>query len=153
MKAIIATLTLATTTFLSSCATPSTPQTRIDANPALYQALPKKHQALVSQGKLTKGMSEPAVFLAWGNPSSKSEGMRNDDLYQTWTYSHLTPHLSHSIHSGFGYGHGFGYGRYVRYRSPYYGFGVSPRVFYTRKPVAKVSFRNGKVREWERRTR
>jgi len=156
MKILLAILTLAATALMTSCGTTSTPETRIAANPALYDSLPEKQKKLVSQGKLTKGMTEPAVFIAWGAPDRKSEGLRNDDLYQTWTYSRLSPRYSSSIYSNVGFGFG-GHGRYGRrgrfFRNPYYRFGLSPRVHYHKTPYARVSFRNGKVREWERSVR
>ncbi len=156
MKHLLAIITLVSAGFLTSCGTTSTPQTRITANQALFEALPEKHKKLVSQGKLAKGMTEPAVFIAWGAPSSKSEGLRNDTRYQTWTYSRLSPRYTSSIYSNFGYGFGRRgrYGRYGRhYRNSYHGFGISPQLHYHRTPYARVSFKEGKVREWERAVR
>ncbi|NIP95295.1 MAG: hypothetical protein GWO24_18355, partial [Akkermansiaceae bacterium] len=65
------------------------PQTRIDRNFGLYESLPAKHQKLVSEGRIAKGMSKPAVFLALGNPSRKVEGYQDDAGYERWDYTRL----------------------------------------------------------------
>ena len=64
---------LLTTALFVSCA-PSTPETRIAANPAKYESLSAKHRDLVRQGRIDTGMSPDAVSLAWGSPDRRYDG-------------------------------------------------------------------------------
>ena len=148
MKTLFSTLALAVAVLLSSCATPSTPQTRIDANPAIWNGLSTKHKAAVVQGELEKGMTPPAVFLAWGQADQRSQGERNGSSYESWIYSQLRPTYNNVFFSSFGYG---GFSRYGRGR--FYNYGLSPRISYRKEPYARVEFRSGRVTSWERRVR
>jgi len=42
------------------------PGHRISEHPEMYQSLPPRDQALVSQGQIRPGMTMDAVWLAWG---------------------------------------------------------------------------------------
>ncbi|NWK57142.1 hypothetical protein HW115_16085 [Verrucomicrobiaceae bacterium N1E253] len=130
---------------LSSCS--STPQSRIQKNPELYNRLPEKHKALVQQGKIDRGMKQPAVYLAMGNPDSKVTGNREGRSYERWDYSVLTPVYT----SGFGGYYGYGRGYYGR--GPYYGTGYYPEVYYVPTRGSSVYFRKGSVVGWENKQR
>lgn len=138
-------LAAALLTLLTSCS--STPQSRIQKNPELFLSLPDKHQKLVKQGKIDRGMSEPAVYIAMGNPSNKTTGNREGRSYERWDYTELTPVYS----SGFGGYYGYGRGYYGR--GPYYGAGYYPEVYYVPTRGASVYFSKGQVVGWESKKR
>lgn len=141
--------------FLSSCASPSTPQTRIAKNPATFQSLPQKQQALVEQGKISQGMNKEAVLIAWGRPGDITKGETNGVPYERWTWFSLRPVVTQTIGMRFGYGG-------PRYCSPYsrhgrrgmWGndFGYSGTdIDYVSVPARRVDFRSGVVKDWETR--
>lgn len=126
----------------SSCA-PSTPQTRIAANPALFEAQPAKHRPLIEQGELQRGMSKDAVQLAWGAPQSSFEGSRDGKTAERWDYTGSRPVHTSGFHGGYGFNR--------RLRHPYadfYGFG--PEVIHVPYRRASVWFVSGRVDGWER---
>src|SRR5882757_4212304 len=49
----------------------STTESRISEHPDIYQSLSPRDQALVSHGQIRPGMSQNAVWLAWGSPEQK----------------------------------------------------------------------------------
>ncbi len=120
----------------------STPTSRIEKNPALYNDLSSKHKKLVSEGKITKGMSKPAVFLAMGHPDRKIDGNKDGKNFSRWAYSVMTPIYS----NGFRPYYGYGYGRYG-HRSRY-GIGYHPSIHYVPSRGASVEFINEKVTNW-----
>jgi hypothetical protein len=130
-----------------SCA-PSTPEARIAAQPAMFQSLPAKHQNLVRQGQIDKGMTTDGVYLAWGKPSREYEGSENGGSTLRWDYSGSTPVYTNSFYGGWGYG--YGYGPYGRYGYPYHGYGFGPEVTYVPYRRASVLFKGGRVSSWER---
>jgi hypothetical protein len=134
-----------------ACA-PSTPDARIAAQPAMFEGLPAKHQNLVRQGQIDKGMSTNAVYLAWGSPSREYEGSENGASTLRWDYSGSTPVYTNSYWGGWGYGggYGYGYGRHGGYGSPYGGYGFGPEVTYVPYRRASVLFKGGRVTSWER---
>src|SRR4030088_2250168 len=56
---------------LTSC---NTTESRISKHPEIFQRLSPRDQALVSQGKIREGMTQDAVWLAWGSPDQKATG-------------------------------------------------------------------------------
>jgi hypothetical protein len=100
---------------LTSC---STTETRISGHPEIYQSLSPGDQALVSQGKIRPGMSQGAVWLAWGSPDRTAAGNMRGRATETWVYvSYTTPPYDYG-------GYGYPYGPY-----PYYGFGWGGGAF------------------------
>jgi len=91
---------------LTSC---STTGTRISGHPEIYQSLSPRDQALVSQGEIRPGMSQGAVWLAWGSPDRTVPGNMRGRATETWIYVSYTTAP---------YDYGYPYGPY-----PYYGFG------------------------------
>ena len=82
---------------LSGCSTISS---RIDANRAAFDQLPPQEQALVSQGRIQGGMSQQAVYIAWGQPQGKAVGMVRGVPTETWVYTQLT-----AAYGPYGYGY------------------------------------------------
>lgn len=127
-----------------SCA-PSTPQARIQKNPSAFEALTKKEQDLVREGKISRGMSKEAVKLAWGNPAQSFEGSRNGRTAERWEYTSTKAVQTQSVYSGYGPYNSLGY-------SPYsgYGFGWGPEYAYLSYRSASVWFVGDRVDSWER---
>ncbi len=129
----------------SSCV-PSTPQTRIEKNPAKFALLDKKDQNLVRQGQITSGMPPEAVILAWGTPTQRYQGFKNSKLTERWDYA-----ISRPIDITDSYGvYGSGYRPYGSWRNPSLGYGIGPEVAYVPYRVASVWFIDQRVDSWER---
>lgn len=126
---------------------PSTPQTRIDRNPEMFAALPAKHQELVRQGVITKGMDQDAVFLAWGPPSVRLDGFKDGKASERWDYTGSYPVYTSSFYGGYGYGP---WGWYGPYAGPYHGYGWGPAVTYLPYCRSRVWFVERQVDAWER---
>lgn len=133
-------LSLPLFTLLASCS--STPTSRIEQNPTLYKDLSPKHQKLVSEGKIAKGMSKPAVFLAMGHPNRKIDVHKDGKDLERWDYSVMTPIYT----GGFSPYYGYGFGRYGR--GSRYGIGYTPSIHYVPRHGASVNFTAGKVAGW-----
>ena len=142
MKRILMTLAAGAATLLLANCTVGTPQARIEGNYALYESLPEKHRELVSQGRIDKGMSKSAVYLALGDPSRKVRGFRDDAHFERWDYTRLQPRYYHSFHSFYGSGWGCGRG--------YHGYGFAPTVEYVPYRSSSVIFKRDVVDSWER---
>lgn len=140
---ILLCLLLPLTAFFTSCST--TPQSRIQRNPELFTKLSPKHQELVRQGRIDRGMTKPAVFLAMGNPDSKSIGEQRGKSFERWYYNVLVPVYTYgfSPYYGYGYGHGYGY-----WDGGYYGFAMLPSVSYVPRLGSAIDFSSGKVTGW-----
>jgi len=98
---------------LTSC---STTESRISGHPEIYQSLSPRDQALVSQGQIRPGMSQGAVWLAWGSADRTVVGNMRGRQTETWVYISYTT-------APYGYGYGYPYGPY-----PYYGYGFGGGV-------------------------
>src|SRR5213592_2959615 len=100
------TLVLAASAFvLTSC---STTETRISDHPEIFQTLSPSDQALVKAGKIREGMSQNAVWLAWGAPDQKATGVARGRPVETWIYNEYT-----YANAPYPYPYGpFGYGGY-----------------------------------------
>ena len=144
---------------LGSC---ETPQTRIAERPAVYNALSPSDQALVSEGKIREGMSQDAVYLAWGAPNQRGPGRHRGSSTETWIYFSTA---AGDYYPGYGYGgfgYGFGYGGFGyggsflhRHRSgrlhrhvyydPFYDPFFYRRTSVVSYPERTVSFQSGRV--------
>lgn len=128
---------------LSSC-TPNTPQTRIQKHPKMYENQSARNQEFIQQGRIAKGMSKDAVYLAWGAPDQELSGYKNNSEYALWRYTTSIP----VYRTGFYGSYGYGWGRRGYRRFPY-GIGMAPEVYYVRRTKANVEFRNNRVKGWE----
>lgn len=63
-----------------------TTENRISKNPEIYQRLSANDQAVVSRGQIRPGMSQNAVWLAWGSPERKITGNMRGHATETWIY-------------------------------------------------------------------
>ena len=66
----------------------NTVQSRQQERAAAYAALNPEDRALVDQGKIKSGMSEDAVYIAWGRPSQVLKGETGGKATATWIYTH-----------------------------------------------------------------
>ncbi|MEY2561311.1 MAG: hypothetical protein QOG51_1726 [Verrucomicrobiota bacterium] len=150
------TVVLAASAFVfTSC---STTETRISDHPEIFQSLSPSDQALVQTGKIREGMSQNAVWLAWGAPDQKATGVARGRQVETWIYNeYVYANAPYPYPFGpFGYGGYFGGGRVAfhhhgRHRfaiigdpfyDPFFYSYIPPRVAY---PEKTVTFSNGRV--------
>jgi hypothetical protein len=136
----------------------STPQRRACQQAAVFRKLSPADQQLVLHGRIRQGLSQPAVYIAWGEPNRKIQGAKGQESNERWVYAlQLTqyvpigsydqtlpePAMSYGgapapwMHPGFGYG---GVGNE--------GLLHSSRViaFFTRHK--RVDFQNGRVSDF-----
>jgi hypothetical protein len=135
----------------------STTETRISDHPEIFQTLSPRDQELVKAGKIREGMSQNAVWVAWGSPDQKATGVARGKPVETWIYNEYTyANAPYPYPYGpFGYGGYFG-GRIAFHRhgahrfaiigdpfyDPFYYSYIPPRVAY---PSKTVTFQNGGV--------
>ncbi len=146
-------LLLALAAFSAGCATKSGAEKRIEKNPQLFGKLSDRDRELVRNGEVKEGMSQEAVFLAWGRPDRVMSGGRDGKSSEKWAYFDSQPVSNFSVGIGAGAIHPF-----------YTNFGVHPAFGYSYGPgwgygtdidfvshiSRQVEFTNGKVTAWER---
>lgn len=136
----------------------STTESRISEHRDLYASLPARDQQLVAQGRIAPGMSQNAVWLAWGSPEQKVAGFARGHSTESWVYYNYTDAYPYGYGYGrFGYGYPGFYGgvgvirahggrRFVVFGDPFYDpfyfSAIPPRVQY---PYKTVTFVNGRV--------
>src|SRR6266581_4273398 len=137
----------------------STTETRISKHPEIYQRLSASDQALVSQGQIRAGMSQNAVWLAWGGPERKIIGNMRGRLTETWIYItyQTAPYPYGGPYGQWGWGYGFGPGiGFIQTRHHGHGFVFFGDPFYDPffyayippsipVPYKIVTFENGRV--------
>ena len=142
----------------------STTESRIKEHNDLFASLSPREQELVSRGEIRVGMSENAVWLAWGSPDQKSVGAMRGRQTETWLYMNTSYPYPYRPYPYYGYGYGgFGgyggvavirrhhHGRFVFFGDPfydpfYYSY-IPPSVSY---PYKTVTFSNGRVVSFQR---
>jgi hypothetical protein len=91
-RGIMAGAGVAAALLLSGCATP---ENRAKENPAAFSKVPASQKKMVLAGKISKGMSRDAVFIALGKPSRKEPDEVDGQPLERWiygrTYSHEVP--------------------------------------------------------------
>jgi hypothetical protein len=68
------------------CATKSTVETRKAERLAVYAELPEDQRELVDEGQIAVGMSEDAVYIAWGKPAQVLYSGDASGTRTTWLY-------------------------------------------------------------------
>ncbi len=121
---------------LAGCAT--TPQSRIERDPAGFSALTPEQQQRVKNGEIGVGFDEAAVRLAIGEPDRIIERETADGLTRAWVYYTLVA--------------GFDNSGYCAPRFPYYGasFFCQPIRPNQYEEHTRVIFKDGKVVSVER---
>lgn len=123
-------------TLLSACAT--TPQSRIEKNPAAFSALSPEQQQRVKDGGVGVGFDEAAVRLAFGEPDRVIERESADGMTQVWIYYTVVPGFNNPY-----CGVGFPYYTAAYYCRPV----ISPTQYEER---TRVNLKDGKVVSVER---
>jgi len=95
-----------------------TTESRVSEHPEIFNSLSPRDQQLVQQGQIRTGMSQSAVWLAWGSPEQKAMGEMRGRQTETWIYVNYQP--------AYGYGYGYGPYGYGPWRG---GFGGGGAVF------------------------
>lgn len=78
-------LILSLSVFLAGCATNHLEERKAEKAIA-YEALAPEVKALVDQGTIKEGMTEDAVYVAWGEPSEVTHGETEAGRVTTWFY-------------------------------------------------------------------
>lgn len=68
------------------CATTSTIESRKQERVAAYAALSPEFKSLVDGGQIRKGMSEDAVYIAWGRPAQILQQEDQSGAATIWLY-------------------------------------------------------------------
>jgi hypothetical protein len=152
MKMIALNLAAAMAVLLSSCVS-HTPQSRIERNPQLFNALSAKDRQLVSQGLIREGLTKDGVFIAWGAPDTTTVGRKGGLEIEEWTYLGQRAVRTMTMNVGMGWGHPYGgcgpwgWGGYGPWGwgGPGWGSGVT----YVPYTAGVVTFRSGRVTEWQ----
>jgi hypothetical protein len=152
---------------LSGC---STTESRISDHPEIFNSLSPRDQELVRNGQIRSGMSQNAVWVAWGNPEQKTVGAMRGRQTETWIYVNYVPAWSYGYPYGYPYGPygpwGFGFGGVGFVRTHHHGrsfvfFGdpFYDPFFYSYIPPSipvpyrTVTFANGRVVSFQVLTR
>jgi len=136
----------------TACAT-NPAERRVQKFPERFAGLTDREKDLVLRGEVTEGMSQDAVFIAWGNPGRVMAGSRDGKGSERWAYFHTAPVSTYSVGYGAWGPHPF-YSAYGVH--PVYGYGYGPGwgfgsgVDYVPYLDRTVEFVNGKVVAWER---
>jgi len=136
MKTLLSTLFLVTgLVVLAGC---STPQSRINDNPAVFARLTPEQQQLIKEGKVAIGFDMAMVKLALGDPDRIRERTDASGTSEIWSYVTYEGDDGLLLYTGY----------YHRY---YYGFGDPFYPYYLAYPTRhehthfRVVFRDGKV--------
>jgi len=134
---------------LAACASRPAPEKRFAKHPELAAKLSPREQEIARRGEIAEGMSQDAVFLAWGRPDVVRTGRREGQGSERWAYlSRGGVHTTSvgfstgsysGFHTGFGYEHG----------GPFFGLGNDP--YYPHHVDRSVDFLNDRVTAWESR--
>ena len=139
----------------------STTETRISDHPEIFQTLSPRDQELVKAGKIREGMSQDAVWIAWGTPDQKATGVARGKAVETWIYNDY-----YYANSPYPYPYGpFGYGGYfgggvVFHRHGHHRFAVIGDPFFdpfyysyippsVPVPYKAATFSNGRVASFQ----
>lgn len=106
LSAAVPFLVAASALIVTGC---ETTQDRISKHPEIYHGLSANDQALVSHGQIRPGMSQNAVWLAWGSADRKITGNMRGHPAETWIYVRYEAYPYGPYDYPY-YGPGFGYG-------------------------------------------
>ena len=134
----------------------TTIDSRIQERPQAFHSLSPNDQALVQQGKIREGMSQDAVYIAWGPPSMRAPGRNRGHVVETWIYNATEAgDYAGPFYYGYPYGYGVGYGfyggrrgrlyRHALYYDPFYDPWFYNHANIVRYPERIVSFDRGRV--------
>ncbi len=159
-QALIACAVSLTVFFIAGC---TTIDTRISERRESFSRMSPRDQALVQQGTIREGMSQDAVYIAWGPPSQRIPGRYRGSIVETWVYDATAAGdypgpFYYGQGYGYGLGYGFfgggGYGRHRFHRGPYLYDPFFDPYFYNhanivRYPERTVSFQGRRAIGWQ----
>jgi hypothetical protein len=142
---------------LTSC---STTESRISDHPEIFNTLSPADQALAREGKIRAGMSQNAVWLAWGAADEKIGGAMRGRTTETWVYITYETAYRYGYPRGPYFGYGFGGGavirahhhhRFLSFGDPFYDPFYSAIPPSVAVPYKAVTFSNGRVLSFQYR--
>ena len=71
----------------------SSPQARIDEDPALFKSYSAHQQYLIRKGQIEVGFDQDQVRLAWGNPQRTRQDTSAQGTQLIWEYTELQPRM------------------------------------------------------------
>lgn len=124
---------------LSGCATSTIEERRAERS-AAYEQLAPDQKTRVDGGDIEVGMSEDAVYIAWGKPDQVLQSGDKSGRVTTWLYEGTTTDthyrwVAHAVT--------LPDGRRVLERH------LSPRTEFRDYVAAELMFREGKLAEWK----
>ena len=115
---------------------------RIKKHPADYASLSAADQQLVSSGRVREGLSQQAVYLAWGKADSVRRGSRHGQAFETWIYLATDTVPDRPFISPLFYGPYAGW--YRPYSAVWYSDFETTRTY----PYRTAVFENGRLAAW-----
>lgn len=114
---------------MAGCSTTNSIESRKTERSAAYASLSPEMKSLVDKGQVKAGMTQDAVFIAWGAPAQILQSGNQNGEATTWIYRG-------------------GYLEETRYwsgrRSPQLEHDYQPRTYVS----AEIIFEDGKVKQW-----
>lgn len=131
--------------FLSGCV--STPQSRVDQNPGLFESFTAEQKETILKGEVDLGFTQEMVMMAAGIPDRKAKKRSKTGSSEVWTYYKFTPRPIY----GYGdYGRFYSFNsRYGWYRNGYWGDNIIIAREGEREKNLEVEFQEGKVISFE----
>jgi|GEM_PF-1586477 len=128
----------------------STPQSRAEAQPELFDTYTTAQKELILKGKVEIGFDQNMVLMAAGAPDKKARRTSEDGITEVWTYY---DYVAHPVV----FSSGYGWGRYFYYdhgSSCWIRRGYNSRVYvdntnYSSEVNLKVEFKEGEVVAFE----
>lgn len=106
MKSLII-LSILAILLVQACASSKTSlNRRIDQNGTLFHQKSFSEKQAITNGNIVPGMTRDAVYLAWGDPKQRLEGVEDGLTYEEWIYEKYSPKPNFSIGVGSGPGVG-----------------------------------------------
>jgi outer membrane protein assembly factor BamE (lipoprotein component of BamABCDE complex) len=143
LRTVIGGLGLALLVVLAGC---STPQTRIQKDPATFARLTPAQQDLVQNGRIELGMDKATVDLALGKPDRTRTRASERGSTEVWIYMAHEGSVRGSLY--------YGRGHFTPYGSRWWGAGP---IFYADDyesyPRLKVEFKDNRVTSIEQESR
>lgn len=141
---------------LAAC---STPARRARQRPGAFAQLPPRDQKLVLRGRVRTGLSQDAVYIAWGAPSRRFENGQAAPVVETWIYERqLSTYSPMGSFDQVSPGSGFSGPRFAFGLRPGFGDGgfsdpaflSSPRITPTDWRIKRADFVDGQLRRFEK---
>jgi len=142
---LIAITSLAGLLILNGCVT--TPQTRADENPDLFETFTAEQREIILKGEVDLDFTHEMVTMAAGIPDRRAKKRSKKGASEVWTYYKYS---ARSIHGYWHYGRYYSFSsRYGWYRNAYWGDNIVVAHHGEREKDLVVEFQEGKVISFE----